>query len=330
MKRSACALVRRGAPQAGLRVIASGGATEPQVVKAREIKLLRTDTLEDAAVCILSSTLDHFVANVPALRAAGAPESVHQMRVALRRMRAAIGLLRPMLTGPVLETTRDRAKNIASMLGGARDWDVFRDMIDAGPRAQLADEPGFFSLLDAVELRKRRGYREILALLDSPETPQFVSDLRRTVALRDWRATDEARLPGSACDFAATALTRLRKRTLKKSHNLARLSADARHEARIAMKKARYGAEFFQSLFDHRRRARAFLKALADMQDGLGVYNDMETANRLLDEIDADADPVTREASGFVRGWFPHAAQAGAEHAEESEKRLKALKPFWG
>ena len=123
-------------------------------------------------------------------------------------------------------------------------------------------------------------------------------------------------------------MTRLRKRLLKKSKDLATLSAEERHKVRIALKKARYGAEFFESLFDDRKDARAYLHALGDMQDQLGVFNDMEVAYGLLDQIDAQTPDAAR-ASSFIRGWFAHASSQGVAHAEKSEKRLKRLQPFW-
>lgn len=309
-----------------LRLVAS---PPPIPVKAQDISLSRADTLDEAAARIFSAALDHFLANVPLMDAAGAPEGVHQMRVALRRLRAAIGLLRSALTGPALEAATERAKTLASVLGAARNWDVFGEMLNAGPRQSLNADPSFSALLEAVALRRAEAYREARAALFSPQTAQFVEELRLAVAQRDWRVEENMRAEGSARDFASHALTRLRKRVLKKSNGLATLSPEARHQARIALKKARYGAEFFHSLYPDRKTARAYLRALSEMQDGMGAFNDMAVANMLLDRIDADGGGAATRASGFVRGWFAHAAREGGAHAEKSEKRLKELEPFW-
>lgn len=309
---------------------ASAAAAEPPAArKAPSVKLLSTNSAEDAAVCIFLAALDHFEANVVVFRAHHTVESVHQMRVALRRLRAAIGLFSDALAGPTLDAARARAKLLAGVLGQARNWDVFREMLDGGPGDALTGEPSFYALLDAVELRRVRGYRAARAALDDAETSAFIDAFRKAVGAREWTPAPGVQDEGSAMDFARAALTRLRKRVLKKSKDLAKLPPEGRHEARIALKKARYGAEFFESLFAHRKDAAAFSAVLAKMQDGLGVFNDMETTNALLDEIDAEGGASLR-ASGFVRGWFAHAAQAGAAHAEKSEKRLKKLQPFWG
>lgn len=322
---SDCIFSGLNAPRASLRLVAAGAGA----VRGDDIELSSYASLEDAAVIILSSSLDHFEANIPALMQRGDPESVHQMRVALRRLRAAIGLLRGALDGPALTDAREHAKEIATTLGAARNWDVFRDMLDSGPCAALVDEPSLYALVDAVELRRSSGYREARALLDSPEVKQFPVDFRATITARAWSAAPEMREAGSARGFAAHSLTRLRKRALRKSRGLETLTPEARHEARIALKKARYGAEFFQSLFAHQSRAGEFLRGLAKMQDGLGAFNDMEMVNNLLDRIDREHGGRTMRASGFVRGWFASAAREAGAHGRNSEQRLKEMKPFW-
>ena len=122
-----------------------------------------------------------------------------------------------------------------------------------------------------MELRRTQAYREAQEALTAPQTAQFVEELRLAIAQRDWRVEENMRGEGSARDFASRALTRLRKRLLKKSRDLATLSPEARHQARIALKKARYGAEFFHSLYSDsdQKTARAFLRALSEMQDGM-------------------------------------------------------------
>lgn len=312
--------------RAPLRVVTSD-APPPAFAKAKEISLSPDHSLEEAAARIFSASLDHFAANAALMPASDAAESVHQMRVALRRLRAAIGLMRPALDGPALETAGEEAKALANVLGAARNWDVFGDMLKA-PREVFGSDPSFHALSAAVERRRAQAYREARKTLASPQVAQFVEALRLAIAHRDWRINEDMRAKGSARDFASAALTRLRKRLLKKSRGLATLSPEARHRARIALKKARYGAEFFNSLYSDRKAARAYLRALAKMQDGLGAFNDMAVANSLLDDIDAEGGPALR-ASAFTRGWFAHAARAGAVQAEKSERRLKELKPFW-
>ena len=79
---------------------------------------------------VLSNTLRHFVANWAAIREAEDPTAIHQMRVALRRMRAALAMFKRALPCSEFDLLREEAKQIASALGPARDCDVFREMVE--------------------------------------------------------------------------------------------------------------------------------------------------------------------------------------------------------
>lgn len=303
-------------------------------VKAGDISLDRHASLDDAIAEMLSSCLDHFAANEPALRETGDPEAVHQLRVALRRLRAALGLLKSAVPCVEFDTAAARARTIAAGLGEARDWDVFAESLDAGPRERLNDEPSFYALLDAVELRRAQAHRNARALIVEQTTQQFAADLRLALRRKAWRdgARDDATRtgdPGSAREFAARALDRLHRRAVKKCQGLAALTPEQRHRARIALKKARYAAEFFETLFDAPARARRYLRSLGKIQESLGADNDAAAAARLLREIEADGGGQTAFASGFVRGWRAHEQALSAAGAKRSEKLVKKLEPFW-
>ncbi len=313
---------------AELRLVPAGPPpTAEGAQKAKPIKLLPSDSVEDAAVCVFSAALDHFEANIPAFEAQQSAEAVHQMRVALRRLRAAMGLFKETLSGQSLEAARTRAKRLGAVLGAARNLDVFQDMLAQGPGQAIRRDPGFAALLDALERRRVDAYRAARAEIGGSQLEGFLSQFRETLASRDWEAAPGAIDEGSARAFAFKTLSKLRKRVLKKTRSLADRTPEERHAARIALKKARYAAEFFESLFD-RDEAAEFAATLAKIQDGLGAFNDMAMAERLLDEIEAGSGESLR-AAGFVRGWFAHAAQEGAAHAKKTEKKLKKLAPFW-
>lgn len=317
----------------------------PAAVKAPAVVLFGNASLDDAIVTILGSCLDQFVANWPALSHSSDPEeSIHQMRVSLRRLRAGAGLLRRGAPGPELDEARARAKKIAAALGEARNWDVFSNMLATGPLAGRHKEPSFHALLDAVASHRARAHEKVKALIAAPQTTQFVLDLRTALASRAWRRqsgidaapykTSEnpapgSEAPGSARAFAIHALDRLHRRAMKKSRRLASLPPEKRHKARIALKKSRYAAEFFESVFDDRSAARKYMRTAADIQDSLGAFNDMAMATRLLGEIDGAHSQPTAPASRFVMGWYAHAQKGMAADWRKAEKSLRKLRPFW-
>lgn len=333
------------APRANARVLPTSEAelalaratgADPAPVKARRPKLAPDASLDEAIVAVLSACLDQFVANWPALRYRAPEEAIHQMRVALRRLRAGVSMLRRGVASEALETASARAKDISATLGEARNLDVLLDMLVTGPLAQANGEPSFYALLDAAERKRIQAHSAVAALVAAPQTTQFVIALRGALAARNWRAPPGAdgraafdpSAPGSAKDFAMRSLDRLHRRALKASRDLASLTPDQRHDARIAFKKARYAAEFFESLFDAHTKARRYLRQTSALQDRLGAYNDLAVAAELLrglGESEADLTP----ASAFAVGWCAHAREGGAVDWKKTEKSLKQIETFW-
>ncbi len=299
-------------------------------VKAKSLPLDADVTLDEAISRILSNCLAHFSANAPVLRKTGDPEAVHQLRVSLRRLRAFLGLLKHAVPTLDLTEVTAHAKAVARSLGEARDWDVFREGLEKGPRGFLTDEPAFFALLDAVELRRHHAREAARAVLAEPTTEQLLRGLRRLITRRPWREHDKrTQAKGSARAFATKALDRLHRRAMKRCSGIASLPPEARHNARIALKKTRYAAEFFESLFDA-KSARAYLRDLSAIQDRLGEDNDRTTAARLLHEItQTDSAQDTMRAVCFLRGWSSHAHHQSGGPAAQMQRRLRKLKPFW-
>src|SRR5262249_60536796 len=98
---------------------------------------------------IARACLRQLVANQPATLG-GDPEGLHQMRVALRRLRAAVSLFADMLLAPQTEEMKTQFKWITQELGPARELDVFikrvvRPVTDGKPNgpgmAGVAKEP---------------------------------------------------------------------------------------------------------------------------------------------------------------------------------------------
>jgi inorganic triphosphatase YgiF len=99
------------------------GQTEPARA-ARLPKLRRNISVAEGFHKIIGGTLGHLIANIgPTLR--GDPEGVHQMRIALRRCRAALKLFAPHLGDEPAGKFDDALRHLGRVFGKARDWDVF-------------------------------------------------------------------------------------------------------------------------------------------------------------------------------------------------------------
>ena len=135
------------------------GSGEPAAsVKAVPIPFAPEATLDDAVQAVISNTLWHFVANWAALRDAQDPNAIHQMRVALRRMRAALAMFKRALPCAEFDLLREEAKRIASALGPARECDVFREAVEGGPLVHPDRPVNCNALLTAIEERRMAAY----------------------------------------------------------------------------------------------------------------------------------------------------------------------------
>jgi triphosphatase len=302
-------------------------------VKAVPIRFAQEATLDDAVSAVISNTLSHFVANWAALREAQEPDAIHQMRVALRRMRSALAMFMRALPCPEFQDLRADAKRIASVLGPARECDVFRATAEAGPLAHPDRPPNCVTLLSAIEGRRIAAYEDARLRIEDRDTTLFVLKVQSLLARRAWRNALSgpalAQSTAPAADFAQQILDRLRKRALKRGKKLAELPDDARHDLRIVLKNLRYGAEFYRGLFGRRRDAQVYLRTVSSLQDLLGAHNDAVTAKRFLSELTATHDADAERASGFILGWQARGTSLADAELGACWKTFKQARPFW-
>jgi CHAD domain-containing protein len=294
--------------------------------KAAPLSLERGVSLDDAIAEIFSACIDHFATNLIALRTGGGAEAVHQMRVALRRLRALFGLVRRVAPFPELEAAALAAKALANLLGPARDWRVLFHLLEAEQPGMLKTERGYPALLGAVEARALEAEATAQTAIDSPATEGFLSDMRELIARRAW-TSDLAET--SARRFARSQIARLHRRARRRCADVAKLSPERRHEARIALKKVRYATEFFESLFEA-KRTRDYAREVSGLQETLGDDHDWTTASRLLSEVvRADGRAEVERAARGVLAARADAVRAHLAGADRAAKRLKRADRFW-
>src|SRR5450830_1785774 len=281
----------------------AGRATPALAVKAAAPHLQAGMQAGEAMRAIANSCIAQLAANRQGVQACDG-ESVHQMRVALRRWHAACRLLRPLMEVPAPLAEEDDW--LAGVLGPARDWDV----LAGGTLVRLA----------ALQERSTAGARRRQdAAAEAAASARFGELVK---AMGEWIDSLPSG-PGAAPAFARAALQHDRKRLAKRARHLAGLDAPARHRLRIAAKKARYDGEFFLSLHDNKAQRRR-LRRLAGLQDALGALNDGTVARTLLAELpELDTDPVLAKGAGFVLGTLGAGQNADVKKAERLWRKLK-------
>ncbi|GEP09022.1 inorganic triphosphatase [Methylobacterium gnaphalii] len=297
----------------------------------------------DAFAAVAKACLRHLRLNEDVFRHDRAPEALHQMRVALRRLRSAFSLFKPLLEqDETAEKLRAAIKRVTEPFGTARNLDVFLDETLPGEIERRPDEPGLEDLRRRLAGEREEAYAAVFAVLDGPDWRALILDLVVWIETGPWREGKSRERDRSARDFAADVLERLRRRLKKRGRHLARLEPEERHRVRIVAKKLRYGAEFFGPLFPEKKAAKrhkAFVGALSDLQNHLGALNDLSTAHQIADRLVAAGDTGSAEAPTgatlFAAGLTTADVQADAraarlvDKAEGAHGALVDMRPFW-
>lgn len=297
----------------------------PAATKAGPVALSKGASAAEVFRSVARSCLRHLRLNETVFLESGPdPDALHQMRVALRRLRTALALFAPLLDGDARAASLgDEIKQVTEPFGQARNLDVYLAETLPALAQRHPDDPGLDDLRRRAQERREGAYAAVTAILDSPEWRGLLLDIAGWVETGAWAERPAATRDGRA--LAAHVLERARRRLKRRSRGLKRLDAHARHRARIAAKRLRYGAEFFAGLYPKtsaRRRHKAFTAALADLQDRLGALNDLATAHAVTEGlIGAGGPPLPEPSEAAVADLLARAAAARSE--------LLDVKRFW-
>lgn len=248
-------------------------------VFAEPIMIAREATVADAFAKIGFACLRQIAGNEGAVRN-GDPEGIHQMRVGLRRMRAALSLFKDMLHDRKVKGLKRELKWLTEQLGPARDFDVFVSQTLTPYRAKHPDRQEFEILERDIDKTRHAGFAAARAAAESERFRSLVLDCALWLLDGDWRNDTDALIQAlskrPARAFARDELARRIGKISKRGRKLERLDWRERHKLRIAVKKVRYGREFFATLrCDGRKAGRKLDRALKELQNELGILNDM-------------------------------------------------------
>ena len=276
----------------------------------------------DALHALCAASLDQLRAHRARLLARGDAESLHQMRVALRRLRTAFGAFKRMLPRAATERQLAEIRWLARALGEARDWNVFDASVLQPALAEHRRQAGFPAVRRATTRLAERARARARRAAASRRCERLLLRLEVT-ARGDWTARlapAEARaLRAPVPPYARDAIERRWRKVRKRGRGIARLDAGELHRLRIAVKRLRYTALAFAPLFAARRTG-AILRDLEAMQDALGGLNDCATATRLVSKARATLSGVTTRQA---RKLLDERIEAGRR------EHRRALRPAW-
>ena len=243
----------------------------------------------------LAASVARLVAHDPGVRLGDDPEDVHQARVATRRLRSDLRTFHSLLDEEWTQSLRRDLKSVGQDLGAVRDTEVLLDRLRThADRLPTGDQATARKIIQRLLQRwdaARAELREALGSTGYAELLDRLVDAAREPAL----------VPSAADDRAADVLPPLVSKPWEKLLTaVEELPEDptdeALHHVRIKAKRCRYAAEAVAPAVG--KQARAFAKAIADVQDVLGDHQDAVVAEQWLRDVSSST--IGREV--FVAG----------------------------
>lgn len=302
----------------------AAGDTGGGAQRAEPIRLRHDLPPRDAFRAIAYSALRHVTANADPVRDLDS-EGVHQMRVGLRRLRAAISLFEDVLPRASTARIKTELKWITGELAPAREIDVFlKESI--GPIAeQGVPRRGVRAIRKKFSVQRTAAFGRARDAVGSARYRRLLINVIEWIETGRPRTNDER----SIAPYAAAVLDRRISKARKQGKRLDDLDPRQRHKLRINVKKIRYAVDFFKSLYRNRDQ-----KKLADLSDrlklvqsALGTLNDFMAHRELATEAALQAPHANRRAQAFASGFIVGREREAAHGLmKEAAKQLHRLR----
>lgn len=256
-------------------------AAQPRVRKPPKKPGLKSkDTMAEGARKTLSFHFKKMLVHEPGTRTGQNIETLHDMRVATRRMRAAMGVFGAYLDRPRIKPFAKDLKRVGRTLGAVRDLDVFREKtqiyIDTLPPERQNELEPLMVVLNAEHQKARN---RLLDFLDSERYVRFKKNF--SIFLKKPGAAEPPVFTSEGAPFPHRIQHTLpivlyqrlaRVRAFEELVNKPDVAVEQLHQLRIAFKGLRYTLEFFREVLG--RDAEALIEEIKGMQDHLGALQD--------------------------------------------------------
>ena len=313
----------RGLQAAGLEI--------PAALPEKVRRLTREDGILDLAYEHLGRQLAVLKLQQPRAWEGLNPKGVHQMRIAIRRIRAALRMLRDLLPDDRVAYFNSELRWLAQALGGVRDADVydenFHHYLDVLPARDVKALAPYEQHLTRVRQQARA---ELVGALNSARYEALIADFGAFVAagpaVGARRRFGTLTIGAAADSYVEAAIRKMLKRGRRVRRHP---SPEKLHRLRIEGKRVRYTLEYFGQFYPDRLKGP--LRALRDLQNVLGEHQDACTACERLQAY-ADSVPLTPEArrellalGRLVQSQEQHGAEARARFAKAWRRFEKAI-----
>ncbi len=261
----------------------------------------------EVAFAILRRHFASMLAHEPGTRLGEDPEELHDMRVATRRMRAALKLYKDVLPKRADRYERD-LRFFASALGEVRDVDVHLERL----AEESNDEKVPGEIFEVLEGRRVEARRRMLEVLDSRRYEGFVAAFSGTLR--------RGRSPAPTGTILEVAPDLVRRRYKKVRKDVKALAQDSPpedfHDLRKKGKRLRYALEPLRGIYG--KPAERMVDLLKTVQDDLGDNQDLIVAAELVEELAVAGDLPPRSV-------FSLGTMAGRDLRDAAEIRAEFI-----
>ena len=313
------------------------------VEKAYNPSIDSRTTAGRAFTMIGRSCLRHLVANTPATVSRDV-EALHQMRVALRRLRASISLFSDFLADDKIVTIKADLRWLAHEFSPARNLDTHIFEVLKPLRKQHPKQSGLASIGKMFGRQRLKCYQGVREAVQSVRFRRLVLETAEWIETGPWTRSEDplkqARRQLPIEFYATEQLSRRFGKIKRHGRKLAKLNPEELHKFRIQVKKARYAAEFFSSMYSDKKsvkRRKKVFSSLTQLQNSLGRINDIVTHRALFTNIidnprrglTANQNHQRAFAAGLVIGDQQARIPALIDEARKAWARFDRAKPFW-
>lgn len=250
---------------------------------------------------------------------------VHQSRVAVRRIRAALAGFRTILPDEIRKPLSRELQRQQGALGPARDWDVFlHETLE--PLSARRDAPkALKAFVERARTARDRSYKKAHKALRSPRYGRLQIALVRFPYLPEPLAARGLSIGTIARRLLDDRLTVVRTAA---GEDPTSLPEEALHALRIDIKKFRYAIEFFESLYGS-NDVKPWRSASKKLQECLGGLNDAVVHAALVDAMDAPDRPVPKSVRRYIAEHNRKKVKAGLSDLAGKWMVFQRLTPFW-
>jgi triphosphatase len=270
-------------------------AGESGPLKASYRVVERSMSPVEALRALCAASVQHLEGNRYGALADADPEHLHQMRVALRRLRTVLDVFADVLPAPLAAELVGELRWLSRALGRARDWDVF---LAGTLRAALTRRPrhaGLRAFRAACEELSGQAKAAVHRALES----QRYYALMRALRALSYDGSPLAPRPARPLPLqrkAVAVVAALAGKTGKRGRKLMRLDSEGLHRLRNAVRKLRYALMFLAPLLPP-ARSRSIAAVVEALQETLGTLNDCAVGEELIGQAREKArGPQRRKA----------------------------------